>query len=78
MAANDASRLATVARFDAPHAAHLAKARLDDAGIPCTLAHEDMAGLPMVFDAKRGGIQLKVPARFADEARAVLDASSEA
>ena len=70
---DDASRLVTVARFDAAYAAHLAKARLDDAGIPCTLAHEDMAGLSMFFDARRGGVKLKVPARFADEARAVLE-----
>lgn len=76
MAARDASRLVTVARFDAPHEAHLAKARLDDAGIPCTLTHEDMAGLPMVFDPERGGVRLKVPESYADEARAVLEASS--
>lgn len=76
MASNDASRLITVARFDAPHEAHLAKAQLDDADIPCTLTHEDMAGLPMVFDPERGGVQLKVPEPHADEARAVLDVSS--
>lgn len=73
---DDASRLMTVARFDRLHEAHLAKAQLDDAGIPCTLAHEDMAGLSMVFDPERGGVKLKVPARFADDARAVLDRPS--
>lgn len=70
--ADDASRLITVARFDAPFEAHLAKARLDDAGIPCALAGESMAGLPMVFDPERGGVKLKVPESHADEARAVL------
>lgn len=74
--AHDASRLVTVARFDAPHEAHLAKARLDDADIPCALTHEGMAGLPMVFDPERGGAQLKVPESYVDEARAVLDAAS--
>lgn len=75
---DDASRLITVARFDAPHDAHLAKAQLDDADIPCTLAHEDMAGLSMMFDSARGGVKLKVPAPHAEEARAVLDAPSQA
>lgn len=70
--ADDSSRLITVARFDVSFEAYLAKAQLDDACIPCVLAHESMAGLPMVFDSERGGVKLKVPESHADEARAVL------
>lgn len=72
----DPSRLVTVARFDRLHEAHLARMRLDDAGIPCTLTHEDMAGLPTAFDPEHGRAKLRVPADRADAARAVLDTTS--
>lgn len=67
-------RLVTVARFDTQGDARLAKTQLDGAGIPCLLANEEQAGLAMIFDPTRGGVQLKVPANRADEARALLDA----
>ncbi len=65
-------RLVTVARYDAKGDAHLAKAQLEDADIPCMLANADQAGLAMMFDASRSGVQVKVPADRAKEARAVL------
>lgn len=64
--------LVIVARYDSQGDAHLAKAQLDDAGIPCMLANEDLAGLSMFFDPSRSGVQVKVPADRADEARSVL------
>jgi hypothetical protein len=68
-------RLVTVARYDTTGDAHLAQAQLEDAGIPCMLANADQAGLAMMFDPSRSGVQVKVPADRADEARAVLDRS---
>ena len=65
-------RLVTVARYDSQGDAQLAKARLEDAGISCMLANADQAGLAMMFDPSRSGVQVKVPADRADEARALL------
>ncbi len=69
---SDAS-LVTVARYDMRGGAQLAKTRLEDAGIPCMLANADQSGLTPMFDATEGGVQAKVPANRADEARNVLD-----
>jgi len=66
--------LVTVARYATQGDARLAKTQLEAADIPCLLANEEQAGLAPMFDASRGGAQLKVPADRADEAQAVLDA----
>ena len=68
----DAS-LVQVARYDTRGDAHLARTRLEDAGIPCMLANEAQAGLAMMFDSSRSGVQVKVPADRAEEAKALLD-----
>ena len=67
--------LTTIARYETSGAAQLAKTRLDDAGIPCMLANADQSGLAPMFDATEGGVQLKVPADRAEEAREVLGLS---
>lgn len=66
------SRLVTVARYDAQGDAQLAQTQLENAGIPCMLANTDQSGLHTMFDATEGGVQVKVPADHADEARTVL------
>ena len=66
-------RLITVARYDARGDAQLAQAQLEDAGIPCMLANADQSGLSTMFDATEGGVQVKVTADRADEARDVLN-----
>lgn len=65
-------RLVTVARYDAEGDAQLARAQLEDAGIPCMLANAEQSGLAPMFDATEGGVQVKVTADRADDARAVL------
>ena len=65
-------RLVTVARYDTAGEAQLAKTQLDDAGIPCMLANAEQSGLTPMFEAIEGGVQVKVPAARADEARALL------
>jgi len=66
------SPLVTIARYDRKGTAQLATTRLEDAGIPCMLANAEQAGLAMMFDPSRSGVQVKVPADRAEEARAVL------
>lgn len=65
-------RLTTVARYDSAGDARLAKTRLEDAGISCMLANQGQSGLAPMFDATEGGVQVKVPADRADEARTLL------
>jgi hypothetical protein len=64
--------LVTVARYDALGDAQLAQTQLEDAGIPSMLANADQSGLAPMFDAAEGGVQVKVAADRAEEARDVL------
>ena len=75
---DDAASLVTIARFSRLHEAQLAKTRLEDAGIPCMLSPPDATGLTSMFDAEHSGIQLKVAAENAEDARATLDTSAGA
>lgn len=68
-------RLVTVGRYNSEGDAQLAKAQLAEKGIRCMLANTEQAGLAMMFDASRNGVQVKVPSARAEEARAVLDAN---
>ena len=70
-------RLVTVARYDAQGDAQLARARLEDAGIPCMLANQEQSGLAPMFDATEGGVQVKVAADRAEEARALLESDAD-
>jgi hypothetical protein len=70
-------RLVTAARYDTEGDAQLAKTQLEDAGIPCMLANAEQAGLAMMFDASRSGVQVKVPADRADDARALLESDDD-
>jgi len=65
-------RLVTVARYDTTGDARLAQTQLEDADIPCMLSNTDQAGLAMLFDPSRSGVQVKVPADYADRARTLL------
>ncbi|PSQ97427.1 MAG: hypothetical protein BRD55_02240 [Bacteroidetes bacterium SW_9_63_38] len=70
MSAND--HLVTVARYESRGDAELARVRLEEADIPCMIANADQSGLPMMFDASRSKVQVKVVADRADDARALL------
>ena len=70
-------RLVTIARYDTRGEAELAKAQFDDAGIPCMLANAEQAGLAMLFDSSRSGVQVKVPADRAEEAQTLLEADTD-
>jgi len=70
-------RLVTVARYDSEGDAQLVKAQLENADIRCMLANAEQAGLAMMFDASSNGVQVKVPADRADEARSLLQTNEE-
>lgn len=65
--------LVPVARYDTRGDAQLAQTQLEDAGIPSMLANATQSSLPPMFDATEGGVQVKVAANRADEARDVLN-----
>jgi len=71
------NRLVTVARYESRGDAELARTRLEDAGIPCMLANAEQSGLSMMFDASRSGVQVKVAADRADDARALLETNGD-
>lgn len=71
----NSDELVTIARYDARGDAQLATAQLEDAGIRCMIANAGQSGLAPMFDASEGGVQVKVAADRADEARDVLDYS---
>jgi len=66
-------KLVTVAAFPLAHQAHLARALLDDAGIPAFVAGQ----YGTLFPAD-GGVQLRVPENDASAARDILRAADEA
>ena len=67
-------RLVTVAVYPHAHQAHLARALLEDAGIPCRLANEYGALLPF-FSPTDDGVRLQVPEEDEAEALDVLRAA---
>lgn len=71
--------LVTISRFSFPHEAHIAKAKLESAGIPTFLADEQTIGMDWFNSNALGGVKLKVPESFVIEAEEMLsrDFSSE-
>jgi hypothetical protein len=62
----------TIATFGEPIEAHLAKARLEAAGIPAFIADENSVGVAWHLTVALGGVKLQVADENADEARSVL------
>jgi tetratricopeptide (TPR) repeat protein len=65
-------RTVTVATFAEPVQAHLAKNRLESAGIKSFLANQETVGMSWHLGIAFGGIQLQVLETDADDARAIL------
>jgi hypothetical protein len=68
-------RLVTVATFWYPAQAHLAKARLEGAGIPCRLANEHTVNVHGGYSPALGGVKLLVPEDAVRAARAALESA---
>ncbi len=65
-------KLVTVAVFSAPIEAHLARTRLESAGIETFLEDEHVASLDLFFSSVIGGIKLQVVRSEADSAVKIL------
>ena len=64
--------LTTVARFQNPVSAHIARARLEAEGIPAFLADEHLVGVQWLYSDAVGGVKLNVPDPFAEAALEVV------
>ena len=62
-----------IASFSFPHEAHIAKASLDAANIPATIADEFTINMDWLFSNALGGVRIFVPLEFEDQARALIE-----
>ena len=69
--------LVTVGRYSTPFEAHMAKARLESAGIPAFVADEYTIGINWLFSNALGGVKVRVPEPLASEAQELLASKAE-
>ena len=62
----------TIATFDQPVEAHLARSKLESEGIPCFVAEERFIQVNWLLASVFGCVELKVPSGSADRARNAL------
>lgn len=65
--------LTTVASFSTPIEAHMAKARLDSAGIFATINDEHIVSLNWFYSDLVGGVKIKVLEEELQDARSILE-----
>ncbi len=65
-------KFVTVASFDSPIEAHLAKGRLENEGVPVFIAHENHVWANWVFSQALGGVKVQVLEKNVEAARKVL------
>lgn len=69
--------LITIASFDHPIEANLAKSRLEAEGIECVLTNEHIAGMNWVWAPTIGGVGLQVLEADARRALEILEGESD-
>lgn len=67
-----------VATFSHPTAAHVARAKLEFAGIPSTIQDEHVVGVQWLYSQAIGGAKLCVPSEHAQEATRILNRDDSA
>ncbi len=66
-------KLVTLAAFNMPHQAHLAKSLLEAAGIPAFIRDEHLISINPLYSPALGGVKVQVPDVHLKEAREILD-----
>lgn len=66
------NKLVELMKFDNTGSAHIAKTRLESAGIHCMLAGEDSTGFQPILTSRTGGIRLLVMESDLEDAQAIL------
>lgn len=64
--------LTTVARFDFPYEAQIARAKLEAAGLPAYVADEHTNNADWLYSQALGGVRLQVPSSAVEQAIALL------
>ena len=62
-----------IASFSFPHEAHIAKASLEAANIPASIADEHTINMDWLYCNAIGGVRLFVPVEYEEEARALIE-----
>lgn len=75
MVADTTSRLVSIATFNMPVEAEIAKAAVEAEGIPCFLNNLTLAVVDWAMGAGIGYVQLEVPEEHALTARAIIEAA---
>lgn len=70
-------KLITLKSFTTPAEAHLVRTKLEDNGIPAFVFDENMVGVNPFFSNAIGGVKVKIPESYSDEALKILNLSEE-
>ena len=70
-------KLVTLAAFNMPHQAHLAKSLLEAAGIPAFIRDEHLISINPLYSPALGGVKVQVPDVHLKEAREILDSTPD-
>jgi len=62
-----------IASFSFPHEAHIAKASLEAANIPASIADEHTINMDWLYSNALGGVRLFVPIEYAEEAKSIIE-----
>ena len=71
------SKWITIATFNMPYQAHLAKARLEAADIPVFLKDENLISIQQLYSPALGGVKLQVQGADVEEALEILDSTPD-
>ena len=67
------SKWITIASFNMPYQAHLAKSRLEAAEIPVFIRDEHLISINQLYSPALGGVKVQVPEDHLKEAQEILD-----
>ncbi len=70
-------KLVTLKSFTTPAEAHLVRTKLEDNGVPAFVFDENMVGINPFFSNAIGGVKVKIPESYSDEALKILNLSEE-
>ena len=70
-------KLVTLAAFNMPYQAHLAKSRLEAAGVPAFIRDEHLISINPLYSPALGGVKVQVPDVHLKEAREILDSTPD-
>jgi hypothetical protein len=77
MSANDNDKIITFESYYDPMLAHIIQTRLEDSGISCFIADENILAAQPFYNQATGGIKIKIFERDLERARQILAEDNE-